>query len=125
LSAPGWQTRHGQAVWQPGRTAPELTGELLLATRADGECFVQFTKTPFPFVIARATTNAWQIELPTFGKFYSGRGTPSARLIWLQFARWSQHQPLATNIRVSESGDHHWRLENPANGEAIEGVFTP
>jgi hypothetical protein len=125
LAAPGWQTRTGQAVWQPGRNAAEITGELLVATRADGETFVQFTKNPFPFIIARSTTNSWQIEIPPAEKFYSGRGTPSARLIWLQFARWIQHETLADSIRASSDDAQHWRLENTANGETLEGVLNP
>lgn len=125
LAAPGWQTRTGQAVWTPGRNASEITGELLVATRTNDEAFVQFTKNPFPFIIARSTTDTWQLEIPPAERFYSGRGVPSSRLIWLQFARWVQHEPLAANIRVTKTDTFHWRLENTSNGERLEGVFNP
>src|SRR5438552_18881541 len=73
LSAPGWTVRQGQALWRPKKNAPEIAGELLVAQR-DGQAFVQFTKTPFPFVIAQASTNGWQLELPTQNKRYGGHG---------------------------------------------------
>src|SRR5436190_21054552 len=65
LSEPGWHIREGQAVWRMKRDAPEIAGEVLLAINADGRAFVQFTKTPFPFLIGQSTTNRWQVELPT------------------------------------------------------------
>src|SRR3954464_16041006 len=65
LSEPGWHVREGQAVWRMKRDAPEIAGEILLATKADGHAFVQFTKTPFPFLIGQTTSNRWQVELPT------------------------------------------------------------
>src|SRR5690349_12996809 len=61
LKEPGWTVHEGQAVWKSKRGASEMAGEILVATRPDGTAFVQFTKTPFPFIIARATTNSWQI----------------------------------------------------------------
>ena len=47
FSAPGWRVQQGQAVWKPTKTKPELAGELILATRTNGDFLVQFTKTPF------------------------------------------------------------------------------
>src|SRR5690242_18775520 len=35
FSEPGWTVRQGQAVWRPQREAPEIAGELLVASRAD------------------------------------------------------------------------------------------
>src|SRR5262245_61422206 len=65
LAEPGWVLREGQAVWRPNREAPELAGDILLATNISGRTFVQFTKTPFPLVIVQSTTNSWQIEAPS------------------------------------------------------------
>src|SRR3989442_1149973 len=79
LAAPGWTVREGQAVWRARREAPEIAGEILMAANPDGRALVQFTKTPFPFVIARTAMDAWQIEMPTQNKRYSGRGQPPAR----------------------------------------------
>src|SRR3954451_12755208 len=87
LKEPGWTVREGQAVWQAKKGAPEIAGEILLATRGNGRTFVQFSKTPFPLVIAQSTTNTWQAELPTQNKWYSGRGKPPTRLIWLYLPR--------------------------------------
>src|ERR1043166_4713848 len=64
LSQPGWTVRQGQAIWRSARKAPEIAGELLLATRTDGEAFVQFTKTPFPLVIAQTSGSDWEIRFP-------------------------------------------------------------
>ncbi|HLP78705.1 MAG TPA: hypothetical protein VK327_17505, partial [Candidatus Paceibacterota bacterium] len=84
LSAPGWKTFQGQAIWRAKRDAPEIAGEILLATNSNGRMFVQFTKTPFPFVIAQTTTNTWQIESPAQNRTYAGHGSPPLRLIWFQ-----------------------------------------
>src|SRR5213593_2130154 len=50
LSEPGWRIREGQAVWRPKIEAPEIAGELLVATHPNGQTFLQFTKTPLPLV---------------------------------------------------------------------------
>ena len=125
LAEPGWQIRQGQAVWQPNRQSPEIVGELLVATRSGGEAFVQFTKNPFPFAVARTTTNSWQAEFPAANKFYSGHGAPPARLIWLQLARWLQNEPLAAKLQATNMDAHRWRLENKSSGEVLEGYFNP
>ena len=46
LQEPGWTVREGQAVWHLPQSTVELAGEVLVATRADGRAFVQFTKHP-------------------------------------------------------------------------------
>src|SRR5262245_50771507 len=86
LSESGWTVRQGQAVWKSGRDKPEIAGELLLATRSNGDEFVQFTKTPFPLAISREATNHWEVNLPTENKHYSGLGTPPKRVIWFWLA---------------------------------------
>src|SRR5262245_41804452 len=57
LSEAGWTVRQGQALWQPRTGAPEIAGEILLATHPDGRQFVQFTKNPFPLVSVQTSTN--------------------------------------------------------------------
>jgi hypothetical protein len=123
LSGPGWEIHQGQAVWRSRRGAPEIAGEILLATNASGRSFLQFTKTPFPFVIAQTTTNSWQIESPAQNRRFAGPGKPPDRIIWFQLPRalsgvpptahWSWHN--------SETG---WKLENRSTGESLEGYFT-
>ncbi|MEY2429671.1 MAG: hypothetical protein QOJ40_2556 [Verrucomicrobiota bacterium] len=124
LKDPGWSVREGQAVWKAKRGAAEIAGEILVATQPNGAAFVQFTKTPFPFVIAQATTNSWQIEIPTQNKRYSGPGQPPKRLIWLHLPRVlsGSPPPKGWSWRVLE-GDR-WLLENRASGESLEGYFT-
>jgi hypothetical protein len=123
LSSPGWKVHQGQAVWRADRGAPEIAGEILVATNLTGEAFVQFTKTPFPFVIARTTTNSWQIESPSQNRRYSGPGLPPQRLIWLQLPR--AYSGLLLSPRWSwQILQDGWRLENLSTGESLEGYFT-
>src|SRR5690348_11743636 len=84
LSQPGWNIRQGEAVWKPDRKSPEIAGEILLATRADGSSFVQFIKTPFPFAITQTTSNKWQAEFPPENKRFTAPGKPPGRIIWFQ-----------------------------------------
>jgi hypothetical protein len=124
LAEPGWTVRRGEAVWRAKRNAPEIAGEILLATNRDGRTFVQFTKTPFPFVVARSTTNAWQIESPAQNRRYSGGGAPPARLIWLQLPRALADSALPEDWSW-QSSSNSWRLANLSNGESLEGYFAP
>ncbi len=123
LSAPGWKTFQGQAIWRAKKDAPEIVGEILLATNTNGRAFVQFTKTPFPFVIAQTTTNAWQIESPTQNRSYSGHGSPPDRVIWFQLPRALANQPLPKRWRWKNDGAN-WQLENPSSGERLNGYFN-
>ncbi len=122
LSEPGWNVRQGQAVWRTSRQAPEIAGEILLATQANGNAFIQFTKTPFPLVIAQQTTNRWQIQFPTENKRYSGSGRRPSRLIWLWLSQaFAGKLPAEKwSWQVDENG---WRLENRATGELLQGYL--
>src|ERR1044071_2118887 len=46
LSEPGWRVQQGQAIWRTRKNAPEVAGELMVATHPGGRTFLQFTKTP-------------------------------------------------------------------------------
>lgn len=122
LSEPGWDVRQGQALWRSHQDAPEIAGELLAATR-DGESFVQFTKTPFPFAVAQTTTNGWRAEFPTENRSFSAPGSPPARIIWFQLARALTGKPLAKDW-LWQKTDAGWRLHNRSTGESLEGYFT-
>jgi len=122
LSEPGWTVLQGQASWRSKLDAPEISGELLLAQKSNGQTFVQFTKTPFPFVIAQSTTNAWQMEIPVEDKSYRAPGQPPARVIWFQLPRAVSGAPLAKNWSWRDS-TNGWRLENISTGELLEGYF--
>ena len=123
ISAAGWQVQQGQAVWKPQKNAPELAGEILIATNAlNHRAIIQFTKTPIPLVVAQTTSNSWQIEIPAQKKFYSGYGRPPARLGWFflpgALAGAAPRQPWS----FTRDGEK-WVLENGSTGQRIEGFI--
>jgi hypothetical protein len=124
LNQPGWTVHEGQAVWTSKRGASEMAGEILVATRPDNTAFVQFTKTPFPFVIARATTNSWQIEVPAQNRRYSGPGQPPQRVIWLQLPRVLSGEPPPKGWSWRRLENNRWLLQNRSSGESLEGYLT-
>ncbi|MGZ4964995.1 MAG: hypothetical protein ACXWBP_09445 [Limisphaerales bacterium] len=123
LKEPGWTVREGQAVWKRQANAPEIAGEILVATRTDGQAFVQFSKNPFPLVIAQSTPKGWQVETPTENKFHSGHGKPPARLIFLYIPRLLASEPAPQGWTYEKLGDGY-KLENHKNGESLEVYFT-
>ena len=125
LQEPGWHVREGQAVWRPKREAAEIAGEILLATKPDGQVFIQFSKNPFPLLVAQATGDKWQIELPIEKKRYSGHGQPPRRLIWLYLSRVLSGQPPPKGWAYTRLESSGWKLENDSTGEALEGYLNP
>jgi hypothetical protein len=121
LKQPGWKVQEGEAVWKHNRTTPELAGELMIATRDDGRVFVQFSKTPFPFIIAQKTANTWEIRVPTQNRRYSGHGKPPKRIIWLYLPELLQGGPPPKGWLWKRLPDNRWNLSNPASGESVEG----
>ena len=124
---PGWTIQQGQALWKPNRSAPELAGEVLYAHHPDGRAVIQFTKTPFPFVIAQQSEHPkrWQLEIPPQKKIYSGPGTPPSRLSWLHLAAALEGRPVPRAWAFEKLPDSGWRLENKSRGESIEGFLAP
>jgi hypothetical protein len=125
LSQPGWTTRQGQAVWRPGKAAPELAGDLVVATRDDGSCFIQFTKTPLPLVTAEATTNAWRLYIAPTDMTRSGGGDVPLRVVWFCLPRCLAHLSPGKAWSWQTLPDNGWKLTNPATGEFLEGYLTP
>jgi hypothetical protein len=123
LSQPGWNLRQGEAVWKPDRKAPEIAGELLLATRLDGSSFVQFMKTPFPFAITQTTSNKWQAEFPPQNLRFTAPGKPPVRIIWFQLVNALTGKPLAKGWTWHDSGTN-WQLKS-SSGESLEGYLSP
>ena len=123
LKEPGWTVREGQAVWHLAHGTREIAGDVLVATRQDGETFVQFSKVPFPLVTARTRASRWQAELPPQNKYYAGRGQPPRRLIWLYLPRMLTGQPPPKNWSWRQDGNQ-WHLENRTTGESVEGYFN-
>lgn len=125
VSAPGWRVREGQAVWRKNRDAPELAGELLVATSDTGRTLVQFAKNPFPLIVAQQTPRSWEIQLPTQNRRYSGPGKPPARIIWLYLPGLIEGASPPKNWTWQGLGDHRWRLENTKTGQMLEGFLSP
>ena len=125
LEAPGWQVRHGQAVWRPRRDAAELAGELLVATHPDGDFVVNFSKPPLDLVVARRSGTRWQIDYPLEARRLAGHGAPPARLLWLHLADALSGRPTRPPVTFEPSARRTWRLSNPKTGESIEGFLTP
>lgn len=124
FNEPGWTVRQGQAVWKRGRNMPEIAGEIIVATGPDGRAFVQFSKNPFPLLIAQSTATTWQVETPTDNKRYSGHGKPPKRLIFLYVPRALAGLSLPRDWSWQKLENNGWRLQNAANGESLEVYFT-
>lgn len=124
FNQPGWTVRQGQAIWKRGRKMPDVAGEIIIATGPEGRSFVQFSKNPFPLVIAQSTATAWQVETPTDNKRYSGHGKPPKRLIFLYVPRALAGESLPRGWTWQKLENNGWRLQNPANGESLEVYFT-
>jgi len=122
---PGWRIRQGQAIWRSKGPAQEIAGELLLATHPDGRIFLQFTKTPLPFVVVRSAPDSWEIEFVAENKRWSGRGKPPPGSAWLQLARCLTGALPPDGWRWQGFEDDRWRLENKFSGEMLEGYLTP
>jgi hypothetical protein len=124
LQQPGWTLHRGQAVWQPRQGAPELAGQILLASDDAGEDFVRFSKDPMGIALARRNAAGWSLEIPAFHKGYSGRGTPPRRIGWFQLQDAIFHGGPHPDWAWSGIEEGRWELMNPKTGERLEGFFT-
>jgi len=125
LQATGWRVRQGQAVWTSARGASGVAGELIVAIRGDGACFVQFAKPPFTLVTAHSQAGAWALELPPTRRYFHGLGQPPARFVWIALAEALAGRAPGGGWQFAWPEPAGWRLANPATGEALEGYFTP
>lgn len=125
LSAHGWHILHGQALWKRAANQSEVAADLLLATNATGDCFVQLAKDPFPLVTAEVIGSQWGIEFGA-GKYSGhGRGAPPALFPWFQLPRVLSGDRPAGDWRFETLSTNTWRLENGRTGETLEGGFFP
>jgi hypothetical protein len=122
LKEPGWTVRSGQAVWHLPKGQSEIAGDVLVATRADGEGFVQFSKTPFPLVSGRITSKRWEVEFPPQNKHYAAPGNPPVRVLWLYLPKSMSGQKLPSKLSWHQDANG-WRLENSGSGEKVEGYW--
>jgi hypothetical protein len=124
INQPGWTAQQGQAVWKSKASAPEIAGELVLATRPDGSSFLQFTKTPLPFVVAQTTSNSWQIQFVPENRTFSAHGKPPARLLWLQLPRCLLGRCDEKRFEFSTLKGGNRLLRDRKTGESIEFYLT-
>jgi hypothetical protein len=123
LSQPDWKARQGQAVWKSATEAPEIAGELLLATHPRHGMVLQFIKTPFPIVIAQSSDAGWKISFAGNREF-SGLGKPPARISWFQLTAALDGHELPAGWTFKRLSEQNWRLENQRTGEFIEGYLV-
>ncbi len=123
LSAPGWTVRQGQVLWRRTSHSPEVAGDILVATRPDGRAFVQFTKAPFPLIVAQSTAHEWEVKLPMQDQRHAGHGKPPRRLIWLWLPRALTGQPLPRDWTWHETAKG-WTLEDAKSGQRLKGYFA-
>jgi len=124
FSDPGWHVQQGQAVWKARAAAPEIAGDVLLATHSDGRSLIQFTKTPFPLVLAQAFSNRWEIQFVPEARTFRGRGQPPKYFGWLHLLSALSTRPLPKSFTISRPSPSSYRLESPVTGETIEGYFS-
>jgi len=122
LSAPGWTTQQGQALWKPSANRPQIAGDLLMATNTDGDCFIQFTKTPFTIATAQISGSRWQLTFGNDQHSWRGSGTPMSRFVWFQLPRAMLGAPINPDWR-SHSDTNGWQFQNLHTGESLEGEF--
>ena len=122
---PGWRVQEGQALWRPRRAMPELGGDIVMASNADGRCVIQFTKTPLPLVLAQTSRTNWLIEFPPRQMGFKGRGSPPKRFAWLYLHAALEGDPLPPVFHFQRKPDGGWRLEDTHSGESVEGFLGP
>ena len=125
FSAPGWRVQQGQAIWKPSASRPELAGDLLLATNANGNFFIQFSKIPFPLASAQVSGDQWRIEFGADKFSWHGSGPPPNRFTWFQLPRALLGAHVLGDWKFTRVETNSWRLENPQTGETLEGEFFP
>lgn len=124
-SGSGWKVQEGQALWRPRQGLPELGGDLVMASHADGACAIEFAKTPITLVVAQTTQTNWLVRFPPRGMGFSGHGQPSTRFAWLYLHAALAGAPLPKPFRFERQADGSWRLENVRTGETLAGYLSP
>jgi len=124
-AGPAWQVREGQALWRPKSGLPEFGGDLVLASDANGNCLIQFDKTPMAILSAQLTTNRWLIKFPQREMSFGGRGPAPTRFSWLYLPAALAGKPLPEPFHFEAKPNGGWRLENSRTGETVEGFLAP
>lgn len=125
FSAPGWRVQQGQAVWKPSARRAEFAGELLLATNANGNFFIQFSKMPFTLATAQKSGGEWRIEFGAGKYSRRGHGAPPERFVWFQLPRVLLDAHPGGDWKITRAETNSWRLKNPRTGEILDGELFP
>jgi hypothetical protein len=125
LSSPGWRVQEGQALWKPTRNRPELAGELLVATNACGDFFLQFTKTPFTVATCQRIGDVWCINLGPSNYSRTGKGRPPERFAWFALENVLQRGKPSRPWQFDQTAPNEWRLTNSRTGESLQAYLTP
>jgi hypothetical protein len=124
VSGPGWTVQQGQALWTPRSGAPQIGGDLVLATDGKGSALVQFEKMPMSLVTAQVTPEFWTIRFPQGGGFWKGHQPAPTRTIWLYLPAALAGKPLPEPLHFNQESGGNWRLENVKTGEILEGFLS-
>lgn len=124
VSGTGWTVQQGQALWTPRRGAPQIGGDLVVATDSYGRALVQFEKMPLSLVTAQVSPEFWTIRFPQGGGFWKGHQPAPTRTIWLYLPAALAGKPLPEPLHFNQEHGGNWRLENPKTGEILEGFLS-
>jgi hypothetical protein len=119
LSGPGWQVRQGQAIWRSKRSAPEIAGDVVMATHTNGAAFIQFSKNPLPLLTGQIGPQGWRAEFIPEQRTMSGRGIPPSQLIWLHLLRALQGAVPPQDFTFGKTPDGATNIENRWTGEQV------
>ncbi|MGO8766228.1 MAG: hypothetical protein ACLQSR_13965 [Limisphaerales bacterium] len=122
LSAPGWTIQQGQAVWKPTQNRHEIAGDLIMATNINGDCFIQFSKTPLTLATAQIAAGHWELQFGNDQYSWRGSGAPPNRFVWFQLPRAFSGATIAP-VWQYQSSTNGWQFENSNTGESLEGEF--
>jgi hypothetical protein len=125
LSQPGWRVRQGQALWKPPGPRPEIAGDLLLATKGNGDFFLQVSKVPFTVATAEGIGGSWEIQFGSHDYHRRGRGKPPKNFVWFELPEVLAGVNPGRRWSFSHEPDGQWRLANSRSGETLAGRFFP
>ena len=124
-AGPGWRLQEGQALWRPKKLMPEIGGEIVIASHADGRCVIEFSKSPLTLAVAQTSPAGWMISFPPADRRFSGRGNPPQSFLWLHLNAALTGKPLPKQVHFRSNSAGGWRLENVRTGESLEGYLAP
>jgi len=106
-------------LWRSKKEAPEIAGEVILATNTTGHAFIQFLKNPLPLVTAQISPQGWQIEFIPEKRHFNGPGAPPRQLLWLHLLRALEQTRLPSGVEFGTIPEGGVRIEDKQTGESI------